>query len=572
MWLIAYRKILVTCDEKFYYMFVRLVVFSALFFLSLSVYADRSVALSFYKERLQDPKTSREDKIAFADSVIKYEPDNAEVLLVRANILRDLNRLDEAVRQMAVIKKSYFKKLPLRDRLALLYDLSGIYLRMGRNKDFAAISNELLETDKPDSLKHFDYNMYVSIFDNWCQFNRVQDAARYLRKIEQTYKTLRKKKAVSPSRLKTMTYSLYCDSMLYNIIAGNVAKALQYGAEAKNFCSNYSDSLRLSLNIAKIYDQNGESELAETYYKAAFSQPERIDKIDIPGAVINYMAHFNYRDLPEKSLELADRFGEDVKKSCYGDMIYSFFLKNKAVSLALAGDFENAYNVMGEAKGYTDSIFSSTQFSHSMADFELAMLEADRERMAANRLHWIVWSIVGLVVCVALLFVILIIRRKNSGLKAKTEKIQADTRTKTRQLATITMDLNRLSEQLSALRESVADRSLSDKEKVDVAANMLKDIRMQSDVSELSHIFFEESNEAFFRNLYTRHPDLTKGDIRLCSFLLMNLTNKEIATLLNRSDRTIETAKYRLSKKLNLPPGTRLEKYLHGFYGEQQNE
>lgn len=63
---------------------------------------------------------------------------------------------------------------------------------------------------------------------------------------------------------------------------------------------------------------------------------------------------------------------------------------------------------------------------------------------------------------------------------------------------------------------------------------------------------FESVHKNFFQKLKTLYPNLTKRELRLCAFVKMDLSNKEIAPLLNISVRGVETARYRVRKKLNV--------------------
>lgn len=70
------------------------------------------------------------------------------------------------------------------------------------------------------------------------------------------------------------------------------------------------------------------------------------------------------------------------------------------------------------------------------------------------------------------------------------------------------------------------------------------------------------SQQGFFKKLLARYPNLTPNDLRLCSYLQMNFSSKEIAKLLNISDRAVEISRYRLRRKLNLPHDANLTEYL----------
>jgi DNA-binding CsgD family transcriptional regulator len=80
---------------------------------------------------------------------------------------------------------------------------------------------------------------------------------------------------------------------------------------------------------------------------------------------------------------------------------------------------------------------------------------------------------------------------------------------------------------------------------------------------------FEENlnqiHNQFSLNLFKKYPNLTSKDIKLCMYLKMNLSSKEIAPMMNISFRSIEIQRYRLRKKLNLSKEENLSKFLLSF-------
>lgn len=66
----------------------------------------------------------------------------------------------------------------------------------------------------------------------------------------------------------------------------------------------------------------------------------------------------------------------------------------------------------------------------------------------------------------------------------------------------------------------------------------------------------------FIINLTKKYPILTSKDIKLCIYLKMNLSSKEIAPMMNISFRGVELHRYRLRKKLNLVQDENLSKFL----------
>ena len=75
-------------------------------------------------------------------------------------------------------------------------------------------------------------------------------------------------------------------------------------------------------------------------------------------------------------------------------------------------------------------------------------------------------------------------------------------------------------------------------------------------------IHFNQIHQDFIKRLRKDFPELTHRDIKLCTYLRLNLSSKEIASLLNLSLRGIETSRYRIRKKMNLDPEVNLTEYI----------
>lgn len=73
---------------------------------------------------------------------------------------------------------------------------------------------------------------------------------------------------------------------------------------------------------------------------------------------------------------------------------------------------------------------------------------------------------------------------------------------------------------------------------------------------------FEMIHSDFFKSLHDRYPELSIEEIKLLSLLKMKITTKDIAQQLNLSVRGVETRRYRLRKKLNLPKKEGLDQFL----------
>jgi DNA-binding CsgD family transcriptional regulator len=73
---------------------------------------------------------------------------------------------------------------------------------------------------------------------------------------------------------------------------------------------------------------------------------------------------------------------------------------------------------------------------------------------------------------------------------------------------------------------------------------------------------FNNADKDFLKKVKTIHPSLTPNDLKLCAYLRLNLSSKEIAPLLNISPRSVEVKRYRLRKKMELEHEVSLTNYI----------
>ena len=78
-------------------------------------------------------------------------------------------------------------------------------------------------------------------------------------------------------------------------------------------------------------------------------------------------------------------------------------------------------------------------------------------------------------------------------------------------------------------------------------------------------VYFDEVHPGFHRNLSNAYPNLSRNDLRLCAYLHLGLSTKEIAALTFREIRSVESSRNRLRKKMNLPAEASLQSILAQF-------
>lgn len=80
-----------------------------------------------------------------------------------------------------------------------------------------------------------------------------------------------------------------------------------------------------------------------------------------------------------------------------------------------------------------------------------------------------------------------------------------------------------------------------------------------------TELLIDEINGQFIRKLSQLHPNLSKNEQRLASLLRIGLSTKEIASIINSTPKTVNMARYRLRKHLNLETDDSLTEYMNSI-------
>jgi len=151
--------------------------------------------------------------------------------------------------------------------------------------------------------------------------------------------------------------------------------------------------------------------------------------------------------------------------------------------------------------------------------------------------------------------------------RLQTEKLQAELASKNRELANSAMTLvyknellQKLSDEITKLKDENGKKLSEDQtRKIQKVINDGMNDERDWNLFENS---FNEAHESFFKKLKAQHPDLVPNDLKLCAYLRMNMSSKEMSSLLNISLRGVEIRRYRLRKKLEVPHDKNLTEFL----------
>ena len=145
-------------------------------------------------------------------------------------------------------------------------------------------------------------------------------------------------------------------------------------------------------------------------------------------------------------------------------------------------------------------------------------------------------------------------------MRFKNDKLREDIEAKNRELGMSTMNLIKKNEFLNSLKKELT--SVEDGKALKHVIKIIDKNINNTDDWNLFQEAFNNADKDFLKKIKQLHPSLTANDLRLCAYLRLNLSSKEIAPLLNISPRSVEVKRYRLRKKMELAHETSLTNYI----------
>ncbi len=236
-------------------------------------------------------------------------------------------------------------------------------------------------------------------------------------------------------------------------------------------------------------------------------------------------------------------------------------------------EFQSALHYLSEYLHVNDSLNNilnnkeiiketlSFKYEQEIASQKLKLeLETEKNRSREAIYLFILFSSLGLALTILLLYMLQISKGKRKA--AEKEAIRLDKeivaeqlKYKQKEIATNVLFLSQKNElilntsnRLTKLAEE-ADHKVSNEVKL-----ILKELKSNTDGQTWKdfELRFKEVHNDFYDKLTKNYPNLTPSEYRLCAFLRLNMTSKEIAGFTFQSPESLKIARYRLRKKLGL--------------------
>jgi len=161
-------------------------------------------------------------------------------------------------------------------------------------------------------------------------------------------------------------------------------------------------------------------------------------------------------------------------------------------------------------------------------------------------------------------------KTENELVALRNEKLQAEIDFKNTELASSAMHLVQKGELLAKMKATLTQlmKVLDNDKAITELKRMIKvlseDDKKDKDWENFAQ-HFDKVNSDFVGRLKEKHATISPNELKLCAYLRMNLSTKEIAQLMNISIRGVEISRYRLRKKLGIATEVSLFDYFIGL-------
>ncbi|RLD66152.1 MAG: hypothetical protein DRI84_05345 [Bacteroidetes bacterium] len=182
--------------------------------------------------------------------------------------------------------------------------------------------------------------------------------------------------------------------------------------------------------------------------------------------------------------------------------------------------------------------------------------------------------IIGLVLSLGIIGILLYLNQKKKTAKSilqfknsvlEKQQLENDIEYKNKELATNMMYLIEKNEFIKSVAEKLVDiKDDVKKSNQDFIYQTIKELNQNSSskIWDEFEIRFKEVHSDFYEKLHIKHPDLTPNEIKICAFLKLNMSTKDICAITHQSEKSVNMARYRLRKKLNIDQDENLIQYL----------
>ncbi len=351
----------------------------------------------------------------------------------------------------------------------------------------------------------------------------------------------------------------------YNTALVYFRNALELNKTVKD--STYESTLLNNIGICHL--EKRELDLASHYFLKALKIRRETGDLHGQAQTLNnlgksevFSRHFEQAvDYFRQSLELSKQTGNSE----------SMLVSLESLSLVhdTLGKYKEALGYYKQFKSLNDKIFNTDSKTAILSLEEQHKRENDKKtyqlklrQQEADRLKAQVWTF-GLIAALSVaLFTIFILRSRIKTAKLQQEnldltrkKLEENLEFKERELTAKALFLLQNNELISRITDSLNKAKYSfSKENQHLVQEIINDLRsgQHNTAWEEFEAHFTKVHTQFYKALQEKFPTLTSNEMKLCAFLRLNMSTKDISSITNQSVNSITVARSRLRKKLGI--------------------
>jgi DNA-binding CsgD family transcriptional regulator len=149
------------------------------------------------------------------------------------------------------------------------------------------------------------------------------------------------------------------------------------------------------------------------------------------------------------------------------------------------------------------------------------------------------------------------------------QRLQSQLELKDRELVSFLLQLSQKNELINKSANLLKKRKRGDDKHIKIVLEQLEEILKSNSVQTPDWVLIEKqmekSHPGFLNRLQTKYPVISIKDQKLCCYIRLGLSSKEISGLLNITPKSVEIARVRLRQKLQLPSKIRLSTFIIQF-------
>ncbi len=146
------------------------------------------------------------------------------------------------------------------------------------------------------------------------------------------------------------------------------------------------------------------------------------------------------------------------------------------------------------------------------------------------------------------------------------KRLQNELNVKDRELVSFLLQLSEKNELLAKVKKQLKlilpEMEKKNQRNIELLEEVLKEKTTPVEWNMLENQL-EKVHPGFFKRLQQKHPAISEKDKKICIYLRLGLSSKEISGLQNITPKSVEIARVRLRKKLRISGKTRLTNYLN---------